>query len=65
MSAIALVMSPMNESRVDAEILPVSNRLSKARFFLVAISYSSFNRLNVYFHEINLGHRKFLSQNKR
>lgn len=46
-------MSPVNESRVSCEILPVAQRLSRACFFFVAISYSSFNRFNVYFHEIN------------
>ena len=56
MSVMAVTMSLLNESRVDCAILPLSNRLSNAFFFLFASSYSSFSRLNECFHEINFGH---------
>jgi hypothetical protein len=52
---MAAVMSFENESCVDWEILPDVYRLSRACFFFLAISYSSFSHLYECFHEIKFG----------
>ena len=52
-SAMALMISPLKLSRVVSLILPDSYSLSSACFFFLAMSYSSFRRLNECFHEIN------------
>ena len=47
------MISPLKLSRVVSLILPDSYSLSRACFFFLAMSYSSFRRLNECFHEIN------------
>ena len=51
-SLMASVISLLKLSCVVWLILPVWRRLSRACFFFLAISYSSFSLLKEYFHEI-------------